>query len=69
MREINANVKMTQVTELADKHIKTVQCTVQGARGKLGSVKQRHGRKKKTHIKLLEMKNMYKMKKKSLESN
>ena len=69
MREINANVNMTQATELVDKHIKTVQCTVQGARGKLGSVTQRHGRRKKTHIKLLEMKNMYKMKKKSLESN
>ena len=46
MREINENVKMTQVTELVDKHIKTV-LSVQGARGKLGRVKQGHGRKKK----------------------
>ena len=38
MREINENVKMTQVTELVDKQIKTV-LSVQGARGKLGRVK------------------------------
>ena len=46
MREINENVKMTQVTELVDKHIKTV-LSVQGARGKPGHVKYGHGRKKK----------------------
>ena len=38
MREINENVKMTQVMELVDKHIKTV-LSVQGVRGKLGRVK------------------------------
>ena len=46
MREINENVKMTQVTELVDKHIKTV-LSVQGARGKPGHFKYGHGRKKK----------------------
>ena len=48
MREINENVKMTQVTELVDKHIKTV-LSVQGARGKPGRVKYGHGRKKKKY--------------------
>lgn len=38
---------MTQVTELVDKHIKSGTVYCPRARGKLGSVKQRHGRKKK----------------------